>query len=123
MENIATSEPMQDFDTFKMYVARLNRMIKRNMPFLFAAFRIQELSIQIVLSNRPFPSYLKEALFDSVISKTTVVVQYTLQPSESLDESSPKEMVRIRKFANVKAFMDATRQLDDILLKIKTVMD
>jgi hypothetical protein len=98
-------EPMADIDTFRNYVARLNRIIKNHMPFLQAAFRISELSISIVLSNnRLVPKCLREAFFTMPGSETTVIVQYTLLVS---DEES-KETIKIRKFPNVRAFMDAT---------------
>ena len=91
------------------------------MPFLTAAFRISELSISMVISNNKFvPLCLREAFFNVPGSETTVVVQYTMLAIEDNEEA--KETIKIRKFPNVKAFMDATAQLDDVLARVKNIM-
>ena len=119
-EILATIDPTHDIDTFRAYVARLNRMIKANMPFLSATFLICELSISIVISGGLLPRALKEAFFDCPAAKTSVIVQYTMLPAAgtSMDAGSP---VKLRKFGSVRAFMDATRSLDDALLKLQAV--
>ena len=74
---MAQIDPTYDYDTFRTHLAKLNRLIKANMPFLRVTFRITELNISIVLSNSIWPTAIKEAFYDSVGSKTTVVVQFT----------------------------------------------
>ena len=74
---MAAIDPTYDYETFRAYLAKLNKLIKANMPFLRVTFKITELNISIVLSNTIWPKALKEVFFDSKRSKTTVVVQYT----------------------------------------------
>ncbi len=119
---LATADPTADILTFRMYLAKLNRLIKGNMPFLSATFKIAELSISIVLSGGFLPDALKEAFFDCKVSKTSVIVQYTLipEPGAKID-LDVRELVKIRKFGSVTQFMDATRSLDDVLLNIQSL--
>ncbi len=115
-------DPTVDILTFRMYLAKLNQLIKDNIPFLSATFKIAELSISIVLSGGFLPTALKEAFFDCQVSKTSVIVQYTMipEPGTTVDLDA-KELVKIRKFESVKQFMNATSSLDDILLKIQSL--
>lgn len=61
-------DPTVNILTFRMYLAKLNLLIKENMPFLNATFKIAELSISIVLSGGFMPNALKEAFFDCQFS-------------------------------------------------------
>jgi len=81
-----------------------------------AAFNISELAISIVLSNSILPKKFKEAFFNMPGSSTTVVVQYTMITDS--DEGA-KDLIKIRKFPSVRAFIDSTRSLDDLLQKMK----
>ena len=38
-----SSNPLEDYDTFRLYLAQLNSLIVKNMPFLKAQFRITTL--------------------------------------------------------------------------------
>jgi hypothetical protein len=89
------------------------------MPFLNATFRISELSISIVLSGGFLPKALKEAFFDLPVSKTSVIVQFTMMP-EAGTTVDLATLVKLRKFGSVKAFMDATRSLDEVLIKMQS---
>ena len=110
----ATQDPTENMEMFRVYVARLNRLIQNNMPFLLTAFNITELAISIVLSNSFLPKKLKEACFNMPGSSTTVIVQYTMMSDEGT-----RDLIKIRKFPSVRAFIDATRSLDDLLQKMK----
>lgn len=80
-QHMARVDPTYDFDTFRAHIAKLNRLIRANMPFITMTFRITEIKISIILANSFLPKCIKEAVFDSNLSKTAVVVQYTtLQP-------------------------------------------
>ena len=77
-QQMARIYPTYDFDTFRAYIAKLNRLIRANMPFITMTFRITEIKISIILANSFLPKCIKEAVFDSTLSKTAVVVQYTI---------------------------------------------
>ena len=74
---MARIDPTYDFDTFRAHIAKLNRLIRANMPFITMTFRITEIKISIILASGFLPKCIKEAVFDSTLSKTAVVVQFT----------------------------------------------
>ena len=115
-QQMARIDPTYDFDTFRAYIGKLNRLIRANMPFITMTFRITKIKISIILANSFLPKCIKEAVFDSTLSKTAVVVQYTIvQPQttknmekdcllkkEVSEDQLDKEFVRLKKFKNAK---------------------
>jgi len=69
--------PTEDYDTFRLYVAQLNSLIVKNMPFLKAQFRITSLQIYVILTDSILPNSMKKKYFDTKIARASVIVQYT----------------------------------------------
>ena len=110
------------------------------MPLLKAKFGITSITIEMALhSGGLLPDKMRKKWFDKALSKTTVLVQFTkLSPSngnashEAKQDSIADEddgggedfesldVINIRKFASVKAFMASAHTLDNVLLNIES---
>jgi len=70
--------PVDTYETFTLYLGRLNSLIEQNLPFLRTTFNITALQVTCVLSgNRVIPKGIKKALFDKEIGQASVVVAYS----------------------------------------------
>ena len=73
-----SQNPLEDYDSFRLYIAQLNSLIAKNIPFLKAQFRITSLQICVILSDATIlPNSMKKKFFDTKIARASVVVQYT----------------------------------------------
>ena len=80
---------MQSYDSFLKYVAHLNMLLNKNMPFLKAKFGVTTIQIMTALAGGGILTEgLKRKWFDKSLSKTTILVQFTTVPLKEETEAT-----------------------------------
>ena len=113
-------EPTKDFKTFERYLDHLNRQINKHLPFLKVQFGVATIHIMVSLKEGGIlTEKLKKKWFDKGLSKTTVLVQFSFVGGEAAQgDSELQDMVNIRQFRSVKAFMSSVKSLVNVLENI-----
>jgi hypothetical protein len=60
--------PLRSYDSFKAFIAKLNKLINANSEFIQSRFSIYNMHMSIVMSDNILPEKLKLKWFDCTIS-------------------------------------------------------
>jgi len=112
--NQATStDPLKDLDSLNLYIEQLNQIIKSNQKWFRTNFDIDELFIEVCLTDTNIlPDDFRKKVFTWCGSGTIVLVHYVSVGAAAL-----------RSYDTVNDFIFDTKDLKDCLNFLKSVND